>query len=401
MSNKRSIVWLILSALPFILTLLGTTPAANAKTLFISGATKGYLAPCGCTKPMSGGIRRRATLINQLKEPGDFVLELGPFAGPLGRQSEIKAETQAQALQQMGTDAFTLTKLDLQLGTGVIETYTRISEAALIDDTTFLTTPDWIIATDTNAEDQADTISIARSLIRRSNGKPTILVTQANEESAEQIARTLPELSLIIYASSSNPTGVAKRVGKTWVGTAGEQGKYVLTFTFTNSGFESPTVFDLGPNITDSPTVSRQYSQYLDRLRAEKLVERMPKPRDDHYAGADACMSCHNIEHQIWTDSKHSQAWATLEADGHDADPDCVSCHTVGIDSTKGFLVKERTPHLTDVGCESCHGAGYNHIQAPEKVKMPTVGKNSCTPCHNLAHSPNFDFEKYWEKIKH
>ena len=32
---------------------------------------------------------------------------------------------------------------------------------------------------------------------------------------------------------------------------------------------------------------------------------------------------------------------------------------------------------------------------------MPKVGKESCMTCHVPDHSPTFDYESYWEKIKH
>jgi hypothetical protein len=37
----------------------------------------------------------------------------------------------------------------------------------------------------------------------------------------------------------------------------------------------------------------------------------------------------------------------------------------------------------------------------PAKNKLPKVGAASCAPCHTVENSPTFDFEEYWEQIKH
>lgn len=393
---------LALSAIPFILAGVGQEcQPPPTRTIIVSGATAGYLSPCGCTKPMSGGIRRRATLIQQLSTENDLVIEVGPFAGELGRQSEIKAETLAEALRVMQTDVVTLHPRDRRLGAGVIDSVARLSQAQLIDSTQTFEDSNTLLTADTSAQNLADSQFIAGTFNRKTTTKLKIFVTQFDRTVARAIAEQNPSINLVIYSSQSQPQGLAEQIGRTWLVTSGDQGKYVLAIPFTGDQLEAPAVFSLGPEVADDPAVSRYYKQYLDRLRSEKLVERMPKPSEEEFVGSKACQSCHTEDYEIWTNSAHSKAWATLKADGHDADPDCVGCHTVGVDSKNGFIVEEKTPHLTDVGCESCHGPGKRHVEAPEKAPMPTVGKASCMPCHNLSHSPNFDFESYWQRIEH
>jgi hypothetical protein len=405
MSLRPRVGLLLLSAVPFVLALCGqVNRPAESWTLVVSGATKGYLSPCGCTKPMSGGIRRRASVIQAISTANDLVIELGPIIGEPGRQSEIKAETLAQSLRTMRTDIIALQKTDLSMGAGVLDSMSRLSGAQLMrgEAEDFRTGPGWRMASDLGDLSLDEVVLRAQQLVRSRESKEALIyITGLEKEGSTQLISKVPELDVVVYASSSNPERQTSQIGKTWLVSPADEGKFVVSLRYTGDRFEAPVIYGLGPDIHDDKTVARYYDQYLDRLRVEKLVEKMPKVSSESYAGTEKCRSCHESAYQVWSKSKHSEAWATLKADKHDADPDCVSCHTVGSQSTGGFLVEEKTPELTNVGCESCHGAGATHIHAPEQVKMPTVGKDSCLPCHKLNHSPNFRFPEYWEKIKH
>ena len=68
-------------------------------SLVIGGGFDGYLSPCGCTEPMSGGIQRMATIVRQAqRDRSALFLMLGNNVSGVGRQSELKAETVAQVL---------------------------------------------------------------------------------------------------------------------------------------------------------------------------------------------------------------------------------------------------------------------------------------------------------------
>ena len=76
------------------LTGLARPPKGNdVYTLVIAGDVHGYLSPCGCTKPMVGGIKRWATLVKSLAQQGkSVVLVNGGLSGGIGRQQELKVE---------------------------------------------------------------------------------------------------------------------------------------------------------------------------------------------------------------------------------------------------------------------------------------------------------------------
>ncbi len=85
--------------------------------LVLTGQTYGYLSPCGCSRPQTGGLERRANLIAQLKGKGWAVagLDLGDIAPPpkgVHRQTLLKYATTMTALREMGYVAAGLGEYD-------------------------------------------------------------------------------------------------------------------------------------------------------------------------------------------------------------------------------------------------------------------------------------------------
>ena len=84
-------------------------PAEDSYIVFLAGDSNGYLSPCGCSDPMMGGAKRRATAIKKLGQPSrTFLLENGGFVKATGRQDEIKIETFAELHKLSGGAAINL-----------------------------------------------------------------------------------------------------------------------------------------------------------------------------------------------------------------------------------------------------------------------------------------------------
>jgi 2',3'-cyclic-nucleotide 2'-phosphodiesterase (5'-nucleotidase family) len=96
-------------------TLVGGQPLfanwpANQKpdaVIVFSGQTYGYLQPCGCSRPQTGGLERRAVFIDQLKKKGWPVagVDLGdiyPEKVALAEQGKLKYTATMNALREMG-----------------------------------------------------------------------------------------------------------------------------------------------------------------------------------------------------------------------------------------------------------------------------------------------------------
>ncbi|MGE5352690.1 MAG: multiheme c-type cytochrome [Acidobacteriota bacterium] len=146
------------------------------------------------------------------------------------------------------------------------------------------------------------------------------------------------------------------------------------------------------------------------------------------YVGVEKCGMCHKTEKQgkqlsIWQNSKHAQAYKTLQTEKADKiaqekgfktkaaeTKECLGCHASGYDvdaSLKGAKFKVED----GVQCETCHGAGSeyqkvmkNREEAMKKgLVVHTEKEKFCTGCHN-SKSPTFtgfEYDKYWAKISH
>ena len=133
----------------------------------------------------------------------------------------------------------------------------------------------------------------------------------------------------------------------------------------------------------------------------DKLVkERLPGLASSSFVGAASCKGCHPKIYQKWTLSSHAKAYPTLEQKKQNKNPSCIGCHVVGWDKKGGFVSKKESPHLAGVQCENCHGSRAEHIKNPLK-KMQKASFKHCKSCHNSTHSPKFDKDLYWHKIKH
>lgn len=406
-----------LAAITLLGAIVAPRPQEKSKpeawTVLIGGDTAGYLTPCGCVTPMSGGIKRRFTLTRSLTN-GDhtLVLEAPGITSSTGRQAELKSETLAETWNAGHVDAASLSAQDLILGPAMIASVQRLSGGKLVstssvdtDGTPLPTSAEkgpFVVAALNNQNKADDEFSLATVLDKAARLDQTpVLLLDAPLERAEDLAKKFPALRLIVYRVSGNPPVKPQTVGKTLLVSPGEKGKHVLRILWNGESFEAYQAFDLGPDIKDDPETQRLFNRYLDRVRAEKLLEQVPRTSDTEYAGSKACQTCHAEAYNIWLKSEHSHALTTLEDQNEDADPECVSCHVVGLDSIHGFRSRKETPSLADVGCESCHGGAKLHAMKPKEFKLPKVGEASCAKCHTLDHSPNFDFLTYWPKVKH
>lgn len=388
--------------------------------LFIAGDFSGYLSPCGCFKPMIGGIRRLATAIKTHDKSGKAIfIASGALIKTNSRQDEIKAETLAEALKSMNAAAVGLTADDVQLGPGMVGSLARLSGDKLISGSiaqsdlplSIAKGPFLIGSASMRAGVIAERLAtqpvppekVAQTLVAEANeaGKVPILLFDGNEEAAKTIAEKVPGLKLLVFRASSRPAEQIEKVSDCVLISPSERGKFLVKLTWTGKEFQNPKVIELGPEHQDDPVATRLFKNYVERVKGENLLDRIPREASATFAGSQACASCHSDAFEVWKNSAHSHALATLEKEGQDRDPDCTGCHVVGLTSKGGFISRKETPKLTDVGCESCHGPGAEHVAKPTEMPMKKVGGFSCLKCHVPDHSPGFSFQSAWPKIKH
>ena len=208
------------------------------------------------------------------------------------------------------------------------------------------------------------------------------------------------------------------------------KGQAVLSVKINNNGIIVPDTNNTVPfglsvtwlkrSFEDAKELNEIFKDYNVAVKELFIsnLDRMEKQKNESpYVGDVVCSGCHQNSAKIWKNSRHFNAFKTLEEKNKHFDPECLECHVVGLKpfeitqektkkfnkfkGAKGFLSPQSTPHLKNVQCENCHGPSRAHL-ANSKIHPPIKDpKSTCIICHHGSHSPMFDFKSYWEKIKH
>jgi len=358
-------------------------------TVIISGGAKGHLSPCRCTKPMSGGLKRLATIVRTMKAKGNAIwIDTGDIIDVPGRQSQMKAETYGELLGSLGVDAIAYTSRDAQQGVGLLYAASSLSKKKWLTPISDPTMP-----TISEATVGGLTVSATNNQALQIVGEKStdVLMFDGPRTAAEGLRE--PH-EMVVYSSEGIPTVSGSKVSP------GSNLRGVVMATFRGKKFVAAKVISLEPSVKDDAQADKIYQNYLSRVTQERLIDTVSKNTSEDFAGSLNCKSCHGKVYQQYAKTKHAHAYESLVKEGHQADPDCVSCHVVGLESSKGFFY-EKTKYLAQVGCESCHGAGREHARNPRSVHLPKVNEKQCVTCHTPSNSPTFVFKTYWKKIKH
>mgnify|MGYP001949539300 CR=1 FL=1 len=421
----------------------------SAINIIFTGEENGYLEPCGCSEKELGGLPKRHSLINLLRNRDEnwIILSLGDLPGKVGRQDEIKMETTLKALGQMGYTAHNIGEKDISMGIDLLGYLSQISSVDFISsnivnlkpqilkikpyivkeikikETTLrvgilgIVSPELIDDVYQEIE-VVDPIVSLKPLLSKLSDKTDLLIllSHAEIEDSIKIAEIYPGFDLIISGHRvDRPSLHLTKVKNTYVIPVGEKGKYVGEVTLStqqkqtgedkhlNSSSPAIETTPLDGRFEDSPEIAMLLRIYQQRLKDEELLAQVFKidpPSNLTFIGNDDCTICHNKIFKHWEETGHASAYETLVKSEHENDPECVACHVIGLNYFTGFETIESTPELKGVGCESCHGPGSDHKETLSK-RYGKVSVENCEICHNDEHSPNFEFKDYWQKIKH
>ncbi len=286
---------------------------------------------------------------------------------------------------------------------------------------------------------------LPKALDQLKASKPDLLVllSHAVPEESKQLAEKYSDFDLIITAGGpEDPPGTPVRTKKPMIVSTGQKGKHVGVVGFYPDSKEQPLRFELVTidqiRFAETKVMVEHMRAYQDRLHKERVVAAelpIKYPSGAKFVGASACADCHTTAHEIWEKTAHAHAFESLKYARHGQkdhgisrvyDAECLSCHVTGWEPQKvlrydsGFINaefaasdhdKKMSELLKGQQCENCHGPGSRHIalieddrieEARKEVRMTLEeAKTMCYKCHDLDNSPNFEFDKYWEKVKH
>lgn len=369
----------------------------DALTILYTGNTQGNLEPCGCYVGQSGGVARRATVVERFRKKG-IPLLLVDAGEPESGDSEPSVSLGAihYASLERTPEQSEGTELDRLKG----ETYrtaTALMGYAEVASSTVVTVGTQRVALVRAAPGDSPETVREQIVSLRSQADCVVLLSAIPAESEERLAKE-GGIDLLISASKRN----SEIIGKTqWVGSTpqGTMLGYAQREHGTNWKAGSITLTEETP---EHPAVKTLLTAFYAKVAADpkfqhpttRLFEKETLERDpgNGYAGAEACQSCHEDEYSQWEMTAHAAAYHTLLKNQRHFYPDCVSCHVTGFGYETGFRVgQEERKHLVGVQCETCHGPGKEHVSNPKKENTrKRVETALCQQCHNDEHHPGF-----------
>ena len=397
--------------------------------LVITGELNGYIEPCGCTgkENQKGGLSRRQNLLRAVTAAGWPLVsvDLGNQVRRFGRQAEVKFQSVADGLREMGYAAVGFGPDDLRLpaeeliaavaAVGDQGTPFASSNVGLLGLDAGLTPRFQIVEAgglkfgiasvlgDSEAEtirnDSLEMVPAADALgevsrqLSAAGCDHQVLLSYASPEESRRLAEAFPQFDVVVTAGGADePPMIPPQLnGDTGVLVElGHKGMFSVAIGFyddpqaaatavqpamkTSSGrFLRTQRVPLDARWGESDEMIRLLGSYqvqLETLGLQGLkVGTSRHPSGRRFAGSHACADCHTTAYEVWKETPHATALTTLEeaSPQRDHDPECLSCHVVGWVPQKfepyegGFLSRAETPHLAHQGCENCHGPAAAH----------------------------------------
>ena len=429
-------------------------------TLAFSNETQCWFLPCGCREGMSGGHPRRATVLARFPKHRRLVVDLGDVACGTGETSRHIFGYTLAGLKQMGYDAFTVGReeLDVARVAGLSLPKSEPGNAGWISANVAITTngtalePFRVFTRD--GVRFGVTAVTAPSLAQGLPPSPTagiakspaealaaiwprlaeacdvaVLLAKVPEADARALAKQFPGFAFVLVGGPPSdgrprnqpPEGLGKNGGAPYLARVGDRGRFQGTITFSverpASARASVTnvaaaFIELDGSIKDD----RGMLELIERMRiAWPRAEAGVRLADNLYTGYLSCFGCHDEAIKVWEKSAHAHAFETLEktkrAKNAETNPRCLQCHSLGFNEPQfgGYTNIYDVPEiLRGVTCGHCHGRASTHADPNEggkkdKGKTLTIQnpRDVCVHCHDAQNDPDFDFDKAWAKIKH
>ena len=375
-------------------TVLSKLESGEPPSLIVlyTGSTESHLEPCGCYQEQSGGLPRRAYVVEQIRQRGvpTLLVDAGNIFDGKEDIDTHRCEVNLKAMSTMGYDVVALSQADLSYDDAylsrqrAIATFPFLGRHGTRDDST-----QPCLIEEVGEYTLAFVADVACETVV---SQADIILSLGTPEDPEHI-------DVIICPDTIEPTvseaGVlsvgCKPEGKTlgvlalWLDAHRKLSRHYATeLALTGDVAESESVRQL---LTDFYREVPQSSDPIP-LFADRHLER---DQQNGYVSATACQQCHEQEYLQWSATRHAFAYQTLVKKERYFDAGCVSCHTTGFGYPTGFHIADSDAKLEGVQCETCHGPGKRHVGNPKKSNIRSGADTSlCLQCHDIEHSPGF-----------
>jgi hypothetical protein len=420
--------------------------AQNAATveLLAAGDLRGEIKPCGCSpEGQFGGLLRRLTFLEQaIGHPAGstqpILVDLGNNFPDPSDQGQFKVDLIQSLLKQYPPAAILVGTKELTVGIGALDPalpyllsndalgklfkpyLTVLRGTARIGIYGFLSPAEVYQEFSQSFRVEplgAEWLLGVKNRIATERHAKTVLLFRGSDSELAQLAASGLFDRIIVGNPSDDESNqiVRRRAGDTEYPQVPTKGQGFVRVPLSLDPKVAPSgaeVVWLSDKFTDHSVAVHELGIYDDKVKGlffARLAATRQNAAESLFAGAPLCATCHVKSAKTWNGTRHAHALATLERVKKNFDPECLTCHVVGL-GQQGFLSAELTPNLGNVQCENCHGPGKAHAADPVNVKPDRIRKaiaehgnpeSVCRVCHHGSHSPKFDFPVYWPKIAH
>ncbi len=446
-------ILLALCMLMVIVLFHGCSQKETARTppdtfsVFYTCDTRGHIEPCGCTSGMAGGLGRRQTYLTG-DLPRDYLLVDAGDVTAGGRAWErLEFEYILRGYEIMGYHAINLGVRELSLGAETLKSMQThcaqmVSANVVGQDRAPICQPYVIVELSSGfrcgitgiVDDQVTPEALGPGLevlppaealanvlpAMQDKADYLVVLAFASEPAMKALARQFFEVDLIVGGQVQKASEGAVVENRSAIVFNTDKGKAVGRLDLTWGADQNWTYQNRFKTLEEAMIPDARFVDLIEQFKAQlKVLDFRPmkddvdglssiaagRKTDNIYAGPETCKGCHPKAYAVWTQSKHGHAFATLEAKGHQYNPRCLLCHTVGYMASDGYINQRLTPALVNVSCEACHGRGDLHAKSMAdsdvSEKVVFTKRVRCTSCHDDENSPEFNESEYWQEITH
>ena len=365
----------------------GTPPSA---IILYPGNTKSHLEPCGCYQEQGGGLPRRASVVEQIRQHGfgTALVDAGNIF--YGREAidAKRCKVNLKAMSAMRYDAMALSEADLSYNDAYLRQQHTIAGFPFLATTENDFTQPFVIQ---QVGKHAIGFVVGK-VSEQVHSESDVIVALGNPTSLKHIdvviaptdVETVVSDEKIVYLGCE-PEGKTLGFLALWINpNGGLDNHYATQLALTGDVEESKSVRQL---LADFYQEVGQAS-HITPLFASQHLEQDAK---NGYVSATACQKCHEQEYLQWSTTRHAFAFETLLKKERYFDAGCLSCHTTGFGYPTGYQAGDQDTTLKGVQCETCHGPSRQHIGNPKKTNIRRgADTDLCLECHDTKHSPGF-----------
>lgn len=366
------------------------------------------------------------------------LLDAGGFTGTQASTWEPRALFLMETMKELGYDAATIGEPEMRFGGEMLravlaEPPVPVVSANLLDEETGkpLLPPSVVVQRDgvrigitavtgenperfaeagIRIEDPAESLRRVIPELRRKSDLVILMARLGLSESKDLVKKIPEQVDIVVVGAARHARGVVfPEAGGAVYLIADSRGQSIARaqVDLAEPGSHATIVGDdimLNRTVKDDPEAAEMVDEFNSNLNAAMAKDHVAaaaervSPDGHYFLGAESCATCHPREFQIWKETPHSIAFATLVDAESESLPECFQCHVTGNAENAGYDPRWKgAADLVNVQCEACHDQGSRHARDGSY----TVPTETCVRCHNPENSPDFDPEIYWLMIEH